>query len=295
MKIVFIGCVESSYILLKTLLENKKNVVGVITKTSSHVNADFVDLSSLCNEYKIDCLFVDNINDSNTLDFLRGKQPDVVYCFGWSQIIKEEILKIPPKGVIGFHPAKLPHNRGRHPIIWALVLGLKSTASSFFRMDEGADTGDIISQEIIEIKDTDYARELYDRIMGIACQQVLRFTEELECGICMPYKQNVLEGNNWRKRCKSDGKIDWRMSSWAIYNLVRGLSHPYVGAHLVYQGKEYKVWRCEEIITEKYANIEPGKVLKIVSETEFYVKAYDNVVHVQDCEAVDFEEGAYLQ
>ena len=34
---------------------------------------------------------------------------------------------MPALGVIGYHPAELPKNRGRHPLIWALVLGLKKT------------------------------------------------------------------------------------------------------------------------------------------------------------------------
>jgi len=63
------------------------------------------------------------------------------------QINPKESLDLPHLGVIDFHPAALPANRGRHPIIWALVLGLQETASTFFFMDEGADSGDIISQE----------------------------------------------------------------------------------------------------------------------------------------------------
>ncbi|WP_408641721.1 DUF4422 domain-containing protein [Sporofaciens musculi] len=55
-------------------------------------------------------------------------------------------------------------------------------------------------------------------------------------------------GNSWRKRGKTDGKIDWRMSVRAIYNLVRALAKPYVGAHFEYQGLEYKVWKVKEIV-----------------------------------------------
>lgn len=295
MKILFVGCVESSYSLLKILLDNKKDVVGVITKNSSGINADFVDLSDLCREYGIDYFYVRNINDADSVVFIKKKQPDIIYCFGWSQIIKKEVLGIPPKGVVGFHPAELPCNRGRHPIIWALVLGLKRTASTFFLMDEGADTGAVISQEIIEIQEKDYAQDLYNHIIAAAGQQVLRFTGELEAGSCKLQKQNVEDGNVWRKRGKADGKIDWRMSSRAIYNLVRGLSHPYVGAHLVYQGCDYKVWRTEEVITEDYKNIEPGKVLKKISNQEFYVKAYDNIIHILECDILGIEEGEYLE
>ena len=55
-------------------------------------------------------------------------------------------------GVVGYHPAKLPQNRGRHPIIWSLALGLKHSASTFFFIQNGVDNGDIISQHPFEIK-----------------------------------------------------------------------------------------------------------------------------------------------
>ena len=73
-------------------------------------------------------------------------------------------MAIPPRGVIGYHPAALPANRGRHPIIWALVLGLSEIASTFFRMDTGADTGPIIDQEPVPIDDDDDAGFTTERI-----------------------------------------------------------------------------------------------------------------------------------
>lgn len=137
MRIVYIGCVESSYRGLKTLLDEKKEVVGVITKESSDFNADFVDLAPLAGEYQIPCKYAKNVNDTEIKEFIRECAPDVIYCFGWSQLIREEILDMPPLGVIGLHPAELPHNRGRHPLIWALALGLETTACTFFVMNAG--------------------------------------------------------------------------------------------------------------------------------------------------------------
>ena len=70
-------------------------------------------------------------NEAEQISFITEKSPDVIYCFGWSHILSKKILKLPPYGVVGFHPAELPNNRGRHPIVWALFLGLKKTASTF--------------------------------------------------------------------------------------------------------------------------------------------------------------------
>jgi Methionyl-tRNA formyltransferase len=292
MRILFVGCVESSYLQLKLLIEHKKNIVGVITKEKSNFNADFCDISALCES--IPFVYSDNINDAKTVDFIIACQPDIIYCFGWSQLIKSKVLSIPRFGVIGNHPAELPHNRGRHPIIWALVLGLNHTASTFFRMNEGADTGDIISQEIIPIEYTDYARDLYDRITESECRQIIKFTDKLEKGNIQYLKQKPNDGNSWRKRSASDGNIDWRMSKCAIYNLVRALSEPYPGASFEYNEKRIRVWRCEEEESSEYKNIEPGKILSVESSNNYRIKAYDGIIHVTDSDEFDGKAGEYL-
>lgn len=294
MRIIYIGCVKASYIELKILLEQKKDIVAIITKESSIFNSDFVDLKPLGEKYNIPSKYADDINDLDIVNFIKKFMPDVIYCFGWSQIIKENILKIPKLGVIGTHPTQLPYNRGRHPIIWALALGLESTASTFFVMDEKADTGDIISQKKVEIDYKDYAKDLYDKITQLECEQIIEFTEALENGTYKLIKQDKLVGNIWRKRIEEDGKIDWRMSSRGIYNLVRALSHPYIGAYFMYKEKKIKVWRTEEIEDVKFRNIEPGKIIKYNSGEDFYVKAYDNIIHVVACDEFKAEVGEYL-
>lgn len=295
MRILFVGCVESSYVLLQSLLEHKKEIVGVITKKEAGLNADYKDLSVLCLNYGIDYKYISNINDEEVIRYVREKNADIIYCFGWSQIIKKELLEITPMGVIGFHPAALPNNRGRHPIIWALALGLNETASTFFKMDEGADTGDIVSQVKIPICESDYAADLYENIMCAAKKQVLEFTENLENGSCRTISQKKQEGNTWRKRGRKDGIIDWRMGSSAIYNLIRALSHPYIGAEFEYKEKYYKVWKSEIVKSDgKYQNIEPGRIIKKVSDHEFYVKSYDDIIHILECDTIDALEGEYL-
>ena len=96
--------------------------------------------------------YTPNINSEEVIGWISNLAPDVIFCFGWSGLLKKELLQIPPMGVIGYHPTALPKNRGRHPITWALNLGLKETASTFFFMDDGIDSGDILSQKKVLIK-----------------------------------------------------------------------------------------------------------------------------------------------
>jgi len=293
MKIVFIGAVEFSLKALEKLLELNANVVGVCTKEKSNFNADFADLTLICKKNNIPYKFVEDINSKENLEWIKSLKPDIIFCFGWSSLIKKELLNLPYMGVVGYHPAKLPQNRGRHPLIWALVLGLEKSASTFFFMDEGADSGDILSQVEFEIDYKDDARSLYDKVINIALKQIKDFLPKLENNTYKRIKQDHSKANYWRKRTKKDGEIDFRMSSRAIYNLVRALTKPYLGAHLMYKEKEIKIWKVEEV---KYdlTNIEPGKILEVKDDV-ILIKCYDNAISILEHEFDKFpKNGEYL-
>ena len=294
MRVFLIGCVKSSEILLKRLIEMDADVAGVITKSESKFNSDFVDLGEICRNHKIDYLYVHNINDREAKDYIKEKDVDLILCLGWSQLLDEEVLALPRLGCVGFHPAQLPFNRGRHPLIWALALGLEQTASTLFLMDATADTGKIISQKVIEIAYSDDAESLYHKVMDAAVDQLTEVMHDFENHTLNVIEQSAGEGNAWRKRGKEDGRIDWRMSSKSVYNLVRALTKPYVGAHFLHEDREYKVWKVQERFEKGYENIEPGKVVRVISDNNFWVKAGDNLIEVMECDSIKLKNGEYL-
>lgn len=278
MKVVFIGTVEFSKKTLEKLISIKTDVVGVCTKEKSNFNSDFADLTPLCLNNAIPYKCVDDINSKENIEWISSLKPDIIFCFGWSSLIKKELLNLAPMGIIGYHPAKLPQNRGRHPLIWALALGLKQSASTFFFMQEGADNGDILSQNGFDISYNDDAQTLYDKVIDIALTQIEQFLPELENKTFNKIKQEHTAANTWRKRGKADGKIDFRMSSEAIYNLVRALTKPYVGANVVYNGEDVIIWEVE-VIKINQQNIESGKVLKS-DDNNLVIKTYDGAIKI---------------
>lgn len=294
MRIVFIGCVRSSEIFLLKLIDIKADLAGVVTKAESKYNADFSDLGEICRKNGIDYIQIRHVNDEESKNYIKRKQPDLILCLGWSQLLDEEVLHIPRYGCIGFHPAELPFNRGRHPLIWALVLGLKRTASTLFMMDVEADVGRVISQEYVQIDDSDDAATLYDKVMDTAVVQLEKVLADIGNHTLRFVAHSEDEGNVWRKRGKEDGRIDWRMSGRSIYNLVRALTKPYVGAHFIYQESEYKVWKVKEISPNGYENIEPGKVIDVISDHSFIVKAGDTLIKVLECDKIQIQTGVYL-
>jgi methionyl-tRNA formyltransferase len=196
-------------------------------------------------------------------------------------------------GVVGYHPAALPQNRGRHPIIWALALGLEQTASTFFLMDENADSGDILSQVPVSIDPHDDAGDLYQKLTDTALTQLQELTTAMAAGNAKRTPQDHSRANYWRKRSASDGRIDWRMPATGIHNLIRSLARPYPGAHCDYEGKAIRIWRAKPHNAAQ-ANLEPGKVIK-VRLRNIFVKCGDGAVELIEH---DFDpippEGSYL-
>jgi methionyl-tRNA formyltransferase len=293
MRIVFIGAVQFSEKALAKLIDMKASVTGVCTLEQSPFNSDHVDLTPMCNEHNIPVKYAIDINSPNSIEWIKLCSPDVIFCFGWSRLIKSELLNLAFMGVVGYHPARLPANRGRHPLIWSLVLGLDETASTFFIMDEGADSGDIISQRPIPIFENDNASSLYQRMIEAALDQMDEIVPALASNNCIRIPQDNIKANYWRKRGKKDGQIDWRMTASSIYNLVRGLTKPYLGAHFELEGQIIKVWEAV-VIENNNKNIEPGKVLA-VDESGILVKAGINSILLKRTEPVlEIIPGRYL-
>lgn len=293
MKILFIGTVEFSYRILEKLIKLNAEIVGVCTKDGSNFNNDFTDLIPLCKKNKIPYKFVDDINSKENIEWIKNLKPDIIFCFGWSSLIKKELLNFPKMGILGYHPASLPQNRGRHPLIWALALGLKKSASTFFFMDDEVDCGDILSQKDFEILYEDDAKSLYNKVSKIALNQIEEFLPKLQNNSFQRLKQNHSIANSWRKRGKKDGRIDFRMTSNAIYNLVRALTKPYIGAHIEYNGQDITVWKVEEIAFNKN-NIEFGKVLENDGKS-IIVKTYDKAIKIIEHEFKELPKvGEYL-
>jgi methionyl-tRNA formyltransferase len=278
MRILYIGSVIFSAKALEKLISIKAEVVGVITKDKSAFNSDFFNLSSIAQANQIPFQYSSDINSFETINWIQQLKPDVVFCFGWSNLIKKEVLEISRLGVIGYHPTLLPYNKGRHPLIWAKALGLEKSGSTFFFMDEGADTGDILSQKEFEIKFEDDANKVYESLIDTALLQIEEFYCQLKSNNYPRIEQDKTAGNSWRKRSKKDGLIDFRMNSASICNLVRALTKPYIGAHLEYNNTQIKIWEVEPVkYVEAEKNIEPGKVLSIL-ENKIEVKTADSAI-----------------
>lgn len=265
MRIVFVGTVDFSRHCLEEVLRRGGNVVAVLTLSpgGGRFNADYADLCPVAEKYGVPVHRIQKINDPATVHLIRSLQPDVIFVFGFSQLIGAEILRLPPVGCIGVHPTLLPRNRGRHPLIWALVEGLEESGLTFFYMDVGADSGDILWQKPFPITLQDDAASLYNKIKSLAVEAIGEFLPQLEQGTAPRKSQDPALASYWRKRGEKDGEINWALPSLKTYNLVRALARPYVGAHTFAAGHKVIIWRAklpQTPLPPEAVPLEPGTI-----------------------------------
>lgn len=298
MRIGFIGCVDFSHAMLATLIEQVGvEIVGVATKAKSTFNADFCDLTELAAAHGIPAIYQGGGEQQALGEWFETKNPDIIFCIGWPNLLHQSVFHAARLGVFGYHPADLPKNRGRHPIIWALVLGLQETASTFFRIDGGVDSGPIVSKEMVSISPDEDAATLYARLLALAKRQAIDIVARARTGDLRGVEQNLADGNVWRKRSKIDGRIDWRMSADAIHNLVRGITRPYPGAYCEIRdangAREASIWRVRPVACDA-PNLEPGKILRVEGGV-IRVKAGEGAIELLEHEIAPLPaEGDYL-
>jgi methionyl-tRNA formyltransferase len=200
-------------------------------------------LDQISQEHNIELLKVNHINDPEVIEKIKEKEIDWLFIIGWSQIASEETIIAPKLGIIGAHPTLLPEGRGRAPIPWAIIKGLKQTGVTFFKMDSGVDTGDILAQQIIPIEDSETATTLYKKVDEAHVSLFLDTLPKLISGNYSLQKQDDTKATYWEGRSPADGEITKGMSVVEVDRLVRATTHPYPGAfYYDDEGNKVIVW-----------------------------------------------------
>jgi len=263
MKIIFIGGVEYSLELLKTILENGWEISLVFSYDESKkiFYSDFASFDEITNQYKIKNVKVKNINDKSNLELIKKIKPDLILVMGWSQIIKNEILSIPKICTIGSHPTELPKYRGRAPLPWTILKNLPESALTFFYVDEDIDHGDILDQRRFQISKNDDVSDLYKKMVNIGKIMIHENLLLIRDGIQKRITQDESKFlEYWPKRTPKDGRINWNEKNETIHNLIRATTKPYPGAFCYFKKSELIIWKSQ--LSNTVCNV-PGKIISI--------------------------------
>lgn len=174
---------------------------------------------------------------------IRGMSPETMVVVGYGQIIPKPILDIPPHGIINLHASLLPKYRGAAPVQWAIANGESRTGVTTMRINEGLDTGDMLLKWETEIRPSENAVELSERLAAAGAELLVRTLAEL------PHIQATPQDSSQASYApilkKDDGKISWDRTARDILNRIRGFE-PWPGGYGFLRGQRLQIWKAVE-------------------------------------------------
>ena len=200
-----------------------------------------------------------DINLRENVELLKELAPDLLLSFYYRTMIREEVLEIPRLGALNLHGSYLPKYRGRVPVNWAVINGESETGATLHYMVQKPDAGDIVDQEKVAISFTDTALDVFNKVTQAAVTVLSRSIGPLLEGRAPRTPMDLSRGSYFGGRRPADGLIDWHKSALQIYNLIRGVTHPYPGAFTILNGKKIVIWSA----TPVEGKGEPGKIVSL--------------------------------
>jgi methionyl-tRNA formyltransferase len=180
-----------------------------------------------------------NFKNKATLDEFRALELDAAIVVAYGLILPKDALLAPRLGCFNLHASLLPRWRGAAPIQRAVMAGDKITGVQVMRMEEGLDTGPILLSETIEIKESDTAQSLHDRLSVIGAHLLVQFLSALEFGVVVEKPQPAAGVTYASKISASETRIDWSRPAQEVDRQIRGLS-PFPGAWFEAKGVRVK-------------------------------------------------------
>ena len=258
MKLVFMGTPNFSVPALKALAQSNHQICAVYSQPPrpagrgkklrlSDVHKEALDLG----------LTVHNptsFKSNKDRTIFRKLKADIAVVVAYGLILPNQILSAPKFGCLNIHASLLPRWRGAAPIQRAIMEGDDETGVCIMKMEEGLDTGPVLSSRKIQITENDNAKILSERLSLVGSKLIVEVLDSLS--EFKAYSQSAAGVTYARKIEKSETKIDWSLPAKTINRKIRALS-PFPGAWTEINGERIKLLASKVINKEN----EPGMIL----------------------------------
>ena len=289
LRIVYMGTPEFAVESLKRLVEGGYNIVGVITMPDKPMGRHGSVLQpSPVKQYAVSqglkVLQPEKLKNEEIVAELRSLNADLQIVVAF-RMLPEVVWSMPRLGTFNLHASLLPQYRGAAPINWAVINGDTETGITTFFLKHEIDTGEIIDQVRVPIADTDNVEVVYERLMRLGGDLVLKTVDAILEGSVKTIPQEELaqvgELRPAPKIFKETCRIDWTIGVKRIYDFVRGLSpYPAAWTELYQEGTDpvmLKIFETEKLFCEH--SLAPGTIVTDC-KTYFKIASSDGYVNV---------------
>lgn len=280
-KIVFMGTPDFSVPVLKQILKDGYEVIGVVTQPDRPVGRKRVltppPVKVEAVQQGIPVFQPEKIRMQEELDKILALNPDLIVTAAFGQILPKELLEAPKYGCINVHASLLPELRGGAPIHYSIIQGKEKTGITIMYMAEKLDAGDILTQVEVPIAETDTVGTLHDKLSKAGSKLLSETLPKLLNGQLKPIKQNEEEATFAANIKREQEMIDWTKTGEEIYNHIRGLN-PWPVAYTTLDGAVLKFWWSEKIINP--TNEAPGTIIRIEDHAFFVSTGNDTAIKI---------------
>jgi len=256
MKFAFVTCVQIGLSCMESIYSvgGKLDLILTIPDEKAKKKSGRIYVDEFAEKNKIPVIKINHINDKEAIEALEVHEIDWLFIIGWSQIAAKEVLNTPKLGVVGAHPTLLPVGRGRAAIPWAILKGLDKTGVTFFKMDEGVDTGLILGQEIVPILANESATTLYSKVNFAHETLIGKLYKDLKMNRANGMAQDESKATYWEGRTPKDGELLLEMTTDEVDRLVRATTYPYPGAFIKDNDNKIIIWEGKKSIKKLINN-----------------------------------------
>lgn len=221
------------------------------------------------------------VNAQESLAEIARFAAELHVSMSYDQILREEILALPPRGTLNCHAGALPFYRGRNPLTWALINGETEFGITVHWVDLGIDTGDIVRQIKVPISEADTYATLLETAETLCADTLVEAISDVYHGTDKRIAQSTIDpvGLYCCRRREGDEEIDWTSGSAALERFVRALAPPGPGARTIWQDRSYGVLAAELIPGARSYIGAPGEVIGR-DGAGILVKTGDNFIRI---------------
>ena len=273
MKVAFCTCVQIGMSCIEAIQEmgGRFDLLLTLNDHKSKNKSGRIYLDDLAKTSNTPLFKLNHINDPDVADILLRYEIDWLFIIGWSQIASADLIRILKKGIIGAHPTLLPLGRGRASIPWAIIKGLNRSGVTFFKIDEGVDTGKILDQLEIPITLNETATTLYEKVNQGHIGLIKQIWPKLIKDSIIGFEQDVSLATYWEGRTPADGELFKDMTIFEADKMVRATTRPYPGAFIMLDEKtQMIIWSGSSEILKN------SKIIEFI-DGPFYVSDFEIV------------------
>ncbi|HEY7768243.1 methionyl-tRNA formyltransferase [Longimicrobium sp.] len=227
MRVLFWGTPAFALPALRALCEEGHDVVGVVTQPDRPAGRGrAVALSPVKQEaleMGVPILQPERARGDEFLAQIRALGPDISVVVAFGQILRPEVLELPPLGSVNIHASLLPELRGAAPIQWAIVRGHETSGVSIMRMEAGLDSGPVLLQVEEPIESDESASELAMRLAEVGAEALVEALALMEAGGLDALPQDHARATYAPKVDREVARLDWSRSADEVALWIRGM------------------------------------------------------------------------